>query len=72
MRAGADEVQLIALDLLDQQKSAADVAFAVIGPVAFQRMVKSTAETSYDKRSARVAKFRVRRFPYFTRQCAPA
>ena len=35
-----DEIELIALNLIDQQKITTDMAFAMIGPIPFQRMVE--------------------------------
>lgn len=40
MRAGADEVDEISVDLIDQEKITADVALAVIRPIAFQGMIE--------------------------------
>jgi hypothetical protein len=34
MRASADEIDRVSLHLIDQQEIAADVAFAVVGPLA--------------------------------------
>ena len=40
MRARAHEIQEIALDLIDQEKIAADATFTAIGALAFQRMIQ--------------------------------
>ena len=40
MGASAHEADGLTIELVDQQKVAADVAFAVVGPVAFQGVIQ--------------------------------
>ena len=40
MSAGAHEVHQIPLNRIDQQEIAADMALAMIAPIAFQRMIQ--------------------------------
>ena len=40
MGSGSDKANAIAFKPVDQQKVAADMAFAVVGSMAFQRMVE--------------------------------
>ena len=39
--SGAQEVDLLVLQMVDQQKIAADVALAVIHPIAFERVIQT-------------------------------
>ena len=34
VRTGADEIDLVSVNLIDQEEIAADVAFAMVGPIA--------------------------------------
>ena len=40
MRAGAHEVHQVSLDRVDEQEVAADMALAMVAPVAFEGMVQ--------------------------------
>ena len=40
MGSGSDKANAIAIEPVDQQKVAADMAFAMIGPIPLQRMVE--------------------------------
>lgn len=39
MRAGADQIQIVAVHLVDQQPVGLDVAVAVMAPLAVQRVI---------------------------------
>ena len=39
VRTGADEIDLVSVNLIDEEEIAADVAFAMVGPIACQGVV---------------------------------